>query len=626
MNPPDRSGETPGETTSSVGPKPLVRGPDWLRILRVRLALPFIALTTLVLIVLYLVISESTERIYIDRLRDELVDQANLVAFSIARVSEDGGSTTELSELFDHLSQLSDARLTLIGPHGDVIADSQADPSLMENHNSRPEVMEARRSVSGDAARASSTVEERLLYVAVLVPESNGQVLRLAVPLGDVEATVSAAQRSIVAAVAFVIAASIIASWVIAGRLARPLQQLHDQAKGVATGDFSSRVALTGSVEIDAVADAFNTMTAGLERSLQEQEKTSVRLEAVMEGLADGVVLTDENGLVLRMNRSAQALLGTDERSAQGRPFVQVARDHEMAQVLGSALRGKKNPSLTVVYGMDRLAILVSARTVEGAHERLGLVVLRDVSELRRLETVRREFVANVSHELRTPLTSIRALVETLGAGVVEEEEMARYFLGRIVGEVNRLNALVEDLLDFARLEAGRSPLQLETVDLGEVVRAGADRLRTQIDRVELSFVVNVEDDLPQIEIDARRMEQVLLNLVHNAIKFTPAGGEIVISVWRKKGEIAVEVRDTGIGIAPEELDRLFERFYKSDKARHSKGTGLGLAIAKNIVQLHGGEITVSSAPGEGSAFTFTLPIRRKKARKRARRHALGLA
>jgi two-component system phosphate regulon sensor histidine kinase PhoR len=626
MNPPDRSGETPGETTSSSGPKSLVWGPDWLRILRVRLALPFIALTTLVLIVLYLVISESTERIYIDRLRDELVDQANLVAFSIARVSEDGGSTTELSELVDHLSQLSVARLTLIGPDGGVIADSQADPSLMENHNSRPEVMEARRSGSGDAARASSTVEERLLYVAVLVPESNGQVLRLAVPLGDVEATVSAAQRSIVAAVAFVIAASIIAAWVIAGRLARPLQQLRDQAKGVATGDFSSRAALTGSVEIDAVADAFNTMIAGLERSLQEQEKTSVRLEAVMEGLADGVVLTDENGLVLRMNRSAQALLGTDERSAQGRPFVQVARDHEMAQVLGSALRGKRNPSLTVVYGMERLAILVAARTVEGAHERLGLVVLRDVSELRRLETVRREFVANVSHELRTPLTSIRALVETLEGGMVVEEEMARDFLGRIVGEVNRLNALVEDLLDFARLEAGRSPLQLETVDLGEVVRAGAERLRTQIERAELSLVVNVEDGLPQIGIDVRRMEQVLLNLVHNAIKFTPAGGAIVISVWRKKGEIAVEVRDTGVGIAPEELDRLFEWFYKSDKARHSEGTGLGLAIAKNIVQLHGGEITVSSAVGDGSAFTFTLPIRRKKARKRARLHAIGLA
>lgn len=607
-------------------PKTLHRGPNWLRILRVRLALPFIALTTLVLIVLYVVISESTERIYVDRLRDELVSQANLTAFSITRALEDGGSTTELSGLIENLSRLGDVRLTVIGPDGDVIADSQADASLMENHNSRPEIIQARRSGSGDAARASSTVEERFLYVAVLVPESNGQVLRLAVPLGDVEATVSAAQRSILAAVAFVIAASIIAAWIIAGRLARPLQQLRDQAKGVDTGDFSSRVALTGSVEIDAVVDAFNTMTAGLERSLQEQEKTSVRLQAIMEGLADGVVLTDEHGLVLRMNRSAQALLGTDERSAEGRPFVQVTRDHEMAQVLGSALRGKKNPSSTVVFGMERLAILVSARTVEGAHERLGLVVLRDVSELRRLETVRREFVANVSHELRTPLTSIRALVETLEAGMVEEEEMARDFLGRIVGEVNRLNALVEDLLDFARLEAGRSPLQLETVDLGEVVRAGADRLRTQIEQAELSLIVNVEDALPQVEIDTRRMEQVLLNLIHNAFKFTPAGGEIVISVWRKKGKIAVEVRDTGIGIDPEELDRLFERFYKSDKARHSEGTGLGLGIAKNIVQLHGGEITVSSAPGEGSAFTFTLPIRRKKARKRARRHALGLA
>jgi two-component system, OmpR family, phosphate regulon sensor histidine kinase PhoR len=304
---------------------------------------------------------------------------------------------------------------------------------------------------------------------------------------------------------------------------------------------------------------------------------------------------------------------------------VQVCRDHELAQVLRQALEGARSPRASVEHGLNRRILTVTARTVDGAHERLGLVVLRDVTELRRLETVRREFVANVSHELRTPLTSIRALVETLESGAIEDEAMSMEFLGRIVGEVDRLNALVEDLLDLARLEAGRSPLQLDKSDLGDVVRHGADRLRPQIERARLTMTVSVDEGLPAIEIDAKRIEQVLLNLVHNAIKFTPPEGEIAISVARDSGDLVVRVRDTGVGIADEEQARLFERFYKSDKARRSEGTGLGLAIAKHIVQLHGGDVSVESTLGEGSTFSFALPIRRKRARRRARRHALGI-
>jgi two-component system phosphate regulon sensor histidine kinase PhoR len=255
----------------------------------------------------------------------------------------------------------------------------------------------------------------------------------------------------------------------------------------------------------------------------------------------------------------------------------------------------------------------------------MGLVVLRDVTDLRRLETVRREFVANVSHELRTPLTSIRALVETLESGAIEEQDVAVDFLGRIVGEVDRLNALVEDLLDFARLEAGRAPLRLERVDIGEVVRVGAERLRPQIERARLNLEFEIAEDLPEMDVDVARIEQVIVNLLHNAIKYTPAGGRLTVRVRQEKNRIEVEVVDTGVGIPLEEQARLFERFYKSDRARRSEGTGLGLAIAKNIVQSHGGLISVESTPGEGATFHFSLPLRRKKARKRARKHALGL-
>jgi len=596
----------------------------WPRSLRPRLALPFVGLTVLVLIILYVVIGQRAQQLYIDRLSVELKNQAIVTADSVGRVTATGGAG-DVAALIESLGEQTDTRLTLIDGEGTVLADSGADAATMENHNGRPEVVEARRSGAGRDERTSETVNEPFLYVAVQVPSVPGEILRVAVPLGDVHETVDAAQRYILIAIVSTILLTIVVAWLIAGHIARPLEDLRLQAGNVAAGDFSARVVPSDTWEIGAVGESFNMMTTELERSLQALEQTSVRLEAVMAGLADGVVLTDEQGVVLRLNAAAEQMLEIDEKSAVGLPFVQVCRDHELALVLRRALEGDKTPRASVDHGLNRRVLTISARTVEGEHERLGLVVLRDVSELRRLETVRREFVANVSHELRTPLTSIRALVETLESGAIDDQAIMMDFLGRIVGEVDRLNALVEDLLDLARLEAGRTPLNLERSEIGDVVRHGVDRLRPQVERARLSLTVMVEEGLPAIDVDVKRIEQVLLNLVHNAIKFTPPGGEIAISVARDGADVVVRVRDTGVGIAPEELNRLFERFYKSDKARRSEGTGLGLAIAKHIVQLHGGDIAVESTQGEGSTFSFTLPIGRKRARRRARRHALGL-
>jgi two-component system phosphate regulon sensor histidine kinase PhoR len=224
---------------------------------------------------------------------------------------------------------------------------------------------------------------------------------------------------------------------------------------------------------------------------------------------------------------------------------------------------------------------------------------------------VRREFVANVSHELRTPLASIRAVVETLEAGAIDDPEVATDFLGRIVGEVDRLTGLVGELLELGRLESGRMPLRLAPVEPGLLIRAGAERLRPQIDRSGLALELEIPADLPSVSADEGRIEQVLLNLVHNAIKFTPSGGRITISARAGAGGVEFRVEDTGSGIPEAELDRVFERFYKSDKARRSEGSGLGLAIAKHIVMAHGGTIRAERAPGGGAALIFTLPVAR---------------
>jgi two-component system phosphate regulon sensor histidine kinase PhoR len=585
--------------------------------LRLRLSLPFVVLVALVLLSLALLFGSLARQIYVNRLTDQLTAQAFLVGDSVSRAIGAGASQTEVVALVEALGARVDSRLTIVGSDGVVVADSDVNPSTMDNHASRPEIIDARREGSGSAARLSETIGSRFLYVAVPIDGTSGWTSRVAVPITEIDATARRVQRLILAAAAAAVTMSIAIAWFISGRIARPLEDLRHQAHAVAAGDLTARVIPVETHELAEVGHAFNTMTEELQTSLDALDQTRTRLEAVLSGLADGVVLTDEAGLVLRLNGSAEQLLETSEASAIGQPFVLVCRDHELQDLLRQALESASTSQATIEHGLSRRTLLTTASVVEGARERLGLVVLRDISELRRLETVRREFVANVSHELRTPLTSIRAVVETLESGAVEDERVAKDFLGRIVGEVDRLTALVEDLLDLARLEAGRSKMRLERIDPGELVLAGADRLRPQLERAGLTMTVTQGEHLSPVEVDRVRIEQVLINLVHNAIKFTPHGGTVSLTVSQKNGTTEVAVRDTGVGIAREEQGRLFERFYKSDKARRSEGTGLGLAIAKHIVQSHGGDISVESDVGMGATFRFTLPNRGSEQRRR---------
>lgn len=587
--------------------------------LRLRLSVPFVALVAAVLLGLSLFMGSQTRQIYLDRLTDQLAAQAFLIGDSVSRSIDGGASTAEVADLVTSLGTRVDSRITIIDANGTVLADTESAPDTMENHASRPEIAEARREGLGTSSRHSRTVGRDFLYVAVPVEGAPGLVSRVAVPMDGINATVARVQRLIMAAAAAAVALSIAIAWFISGKLARPLDDLRHQAHAVARGDLAARVVPVETHELAEVGHAFNTMTEELQTSLDALDRTRVRLEAVLSGLADGVILTDADGLVLRLNSAAEQLLEIDEATAIGRPFVQVCRDHELQHLLRSALEGATSPEATIEHGLNRRILLTTAQVVEGTRERLGLVVLRDISELRRLELVRREFVANVSHELRTPLTSIRALVETLESGAVDDERVAMDFLGRIVGEVNRLTALVEDLLDLARLEAGRSPLRLEWIDPGELVQVGADRMRPQLERAGLTMSVTRDDHLSPIKVDRARIEQVLINLIHNAIKFTPSGGEVKLDISQREGVTRISVADTGVGIAREEQARLFERFYKSDKARRSEGTGLGLAIAKHIVQAHGGEISVESDVGAGATFRFTLPRKPGKSRRRRR-------
>lgn len=591
----------------------LVEHPWYERIvpgsLRLRLIVPFVVIVGAVLLILTLILGARARDIYVDRLEHELSAQAQTI-IAVVELSSDAGGPVDLTDVVSRLPEAGEHRVTLIAEDGTVLADTSTDdPGALENHNSRAEVRAARAEGTGNAERRSATTGVSYLYEATLLDDGTGRVLRIAVPLDEVDTVVDRLQRYlfITALVALAMVAAI--SIFIGIRLIEPLDELKALARRVEQGDLTGEASPSAITEIDAVGHAFNLMTHGLRTSLDDLDRAHTRLEAVLAGLEDGVVLTDIHGEVLRMNRAAEQMLATTEMRALGRPFIQVARDHELDDQLQRALGGGRTQPRVVEHGLARRQIQVSGTTVSGKSERLGLVVLRDVTDLRRLEGVRREFVANVSHELRTPLTSIRALVETLESGAVDDPQMEREFLGRIVQEVDRLTTLVEDLMDLARLESGRGVIHRDSVDAGALLRTAGERLREQVSRAGIELVYDLPEELPEVLVERRRIEQVVLNLVHNAIKFTPSGGTITISAQVDGDWVAVAVRDTGVGIAADEVDRLFERFYKSDKARRSDGTGLGLAIAKHIVQAHRGDISVRSQPGKGATFTFTLPV-----------------
>ena len=362
-------------------------------------------------------------------------------------------------------------------------------------------------------------------------------------------------------------------------------------------------------LEATFVARAIGGLQARLEAADTARSEAVDQLETVVDGLRDGVVVVDEQLSTVSMNRAAAELLDVPRRSSIGQSLVVVTRDADIVRVVREAVDGRPVQALPIDYRRSGRQLTVQVQIVRGHRRTLVIVVLQDVTEIRRLESIRRDFVANVSHELRTPLASIRALAETLEAGAMNDAEVGPDFVRRIVGEVDRMTSLVDGLIDLGRLQAGRMSLHREPTMIQTVVEEVVGRLQPQIEAGNRLVSIEIFSGLPPIDVDRVRIDQVLTNLLHNAVKFTAPGGRIMVRAFAREDSVMVEVHDTGVGIAPDEVERVFERFYKSDQSRHSSGTGLGLSIAKHIVLAHGGSIRVDSELGVGSTFTVELPI-----------------
>jgi two-component system phosphate regulon sensor histidine kinase PhoR len=430
-----------------------------------------------------------------------------------------------------------------------------------------------------------------------------------------------------VVAVATTGAVAVAGALLVGHTVTRPIERLTQAARRLAAGAGYETIPAAGQDEISELARAFNEMAHRLRFEMAALTAERNQATAVLANMADGIVIVDRALRVQRVNPAAARLLGLRdpaEPAAGGRSLAAVVRDHEVQQILTAALAQGAARSAVVRLGArgDGAAhevrdeprfvrvtgIPIPADELSGAAA--GLLVLQDVTAIRRAETIRREFVANVSHELRTPLASLRALVETLEEGALDDPPAAREFLALMHVEVDSLTHLVQELLELSRIESGHVSLRPKAVAPAELAEEVVRRLRRQAERAGLDLALDAPADLAPVPADAARIVQAVINLVQNAIKFTPAGGRVVVRVRRDADGIRFEVADTGVGVAPEDLPRLFERFYKADRSRASGGTGLGLAITKHIVQLHGGRIWAES-PGEGrgATFAFTLPL-----------------
>jgi two-component system phosphate regulon sensor histidine kinase PhoR len=581
------------------------------RSIRWRIAIPYVVLILLAMTGLVVYLSDLVRDAHLADLQAQLTAEAKLVGDTLASLPAGDESGDALDSLARHYADLLGARVTIIGVDGTVLGESHEDRTRMDNHRYRPEVQQALAEGQGSSIRFSQTVGYEMMYVAVPVTEEGHvtNIVRVALPLRQIEANVARLRRAILSAALLAALGAALLAVLIAERTAQPVHQLTEVVQRMAEGDLSARLLSTTRDEVGTLTRAFNQMADRLRETITTLAGERSRLTTVLNNMADGVLITDGKGRVHLINPAAVRLLDTTEEHALERSFAQVVRHYQLIE-LWKRCRETGEEQIEVVELSLRGPFLQAIVTpLQDAEPTAYLIIFQDLTRVRRLETVRRDFISNISHELRTPLASLRALVDTLRDGALEDPPAARRFLDRMETEVDALTQMAQELLELSRIESGLVPFQMVPVDVTDVVLPPVERLRPQAERFVLQLAVDLPLGLPLVLADAERIQQVVTNLVHNAIKFTPSGGEVTVSAAAGEGEVVVSVHDTGVGIPADDLPRIFERFYKADHARSGGGTGLGLAIAKHIVQGHGGRIWAESIEGRGSTFYFSLPV-----------------
>jgi two-component system, OmpR family, phosphate regulon sensor histidine kinase PhoR len=508
----------------------------------------------------------------------------------------------------------SGARVTIITADGVVIADSQSDPQTMENNAGRPEIMQALAQGSGRSIRHSDNINRDLLYYAVQQTSPSGQtyILRFALPVQTVGQVLWPFRRSLWLASVLILLIAGMVVVLVARSFSDRIERLTAFSQRVAEGDFRAQASDETGDPLDVLSSSLNQTASRLDRTIRTLTEERNLSSAILGSMVEGVLVVNAAERVVFANHSFAEILGMSVPPQEGSGLVEWVRQTELIEAVRKVLAGEPRVESEIVTGTLRqhyfAATVASVRTTgtDGA-----VLVLHDITDLRKLERVRRDFVANVSHEFRTPLTAIQGFAETLLAGAIDDPQNRGRFLEIIVEHSRRLARLTEDLLMLSKMDADRLEFETRRIPVAAFIESCMETAQPRARDKDLRLSVNRVEKIPDIAGDRRRLTEVLQNLLDNAIQYTPAGGEIMVSAGVADSEVVFTVSDTGIGIPQAEQPRIFERFYRADVARSREvgGTGLGLSIAKHLVESHGGRIWVQSEIGQGSQFHFSVPI-----------------
>jgi two-component system phosphate regulon sensor histidine kinase PhoR len=507
-------------------------------------------------------------------------------------------------------------RITVILPSGKVVGDSERDPATMDNHVDRPEVIQALSGQTGMSTRYSRTLEKEMMYVGIPLKIDYQMlgVVRTSVPLISVDKAMKSIQIKIAIGGLFIAVLAAILSLVVSRRISRPIEEIKKGAECFAQGDFECRLPVSGSEELGSLSETMNQMAIELQERINGMKAQRNELEAVLSSMVEGVIALNKEERVISINQAAADMFETNTSTAQGRSIQEVVRNSDLQNFVKNALSRAEPEERDIVLYSDGERIINGHSTVlhDAGGNRIGaLIVLNDVTRLRRLENIRRDFVANVSHEIKTPITAIKGFVETLRDGAIRNSKDAERFLAIIQKHVDRLDAIIEDLLSLSRIEEDveTEEIVLEEKRIKDVLLTAIQVCQVKAGPKNIRVELSCSEDL-KAKIDPPLLEQAVVNLLDNAIKYSDAESEVQVEAKKIDREILINVRDKGCGIDKKHLSRLFERFYRVDKARSRKmgGTGLGLAIVKHITQAHRGHVTVESTPDRGSTFSLHLP------------------
>ncbi len=563
---------------------------------------------------------------FIESSEKELTFRAQLIQDRFARaLYQDRLSREKVDALCKAVGKDSNTRITVVLPTGEVIGDTYARVETMENHRERPEIRQAFSGKKGVAIRYSSTLDKTMMYIALPMgetgrPAKENAVIRTAVSISDIDTRIAEVRNSISLALVLTIAAAAVASLYVSRRITDPVEQMRKGAEEFSKGNLNGRLPAPDSQELSQLAHAMNQMAEELDRKIMDVKNRSRELEAIHGSMQEGVIAVDQNEQIITINTAAAKIFDFPPETLKNRNILEVARNFDLQNFIGKALATHEPVEDDIVIERDERLILNihSTALYDTNEQRMGtLIISHDITRIRLLERMHKDFAANVSHELKTPLTTIKGFIETLlgmmgGDGELCRREETERFLEIIERNVDRMIGLVDDLLSLSKLERLKgTDIALEDHPLATLMRRAVSLCREYALSRGVSLELSCPEDL-QVKVDPILMEQAIVNLVDNAVKYNPEGCSVSVDAVHDPGkkQVKIRVEDSGSGIDKVHLPKLFNRFYRVDKgrSRNQGGTGLGLAIVKHIVQYHNGRIEVNSTKGKGTCFTITLP------------------